>query len=143
MLLEKGKRALAHSIRQKRDTKKVLLLCILHGVFQKFAAHSLTAETPCDDEIFEENHEPPFSSADCKQQVYHPNDFVRTAKDEDSPPARLFQNQPKTTHLVVVVRAKIRFLPKKLHEQQSRILFLPGGVNLSRIRNADFLDSDH
>jgi len=117
MLLEKGKRALAHSIRQKRDTKKVLLLCILHGVFQKFAAHSLTAEMPCDDEIFEENHEPPFSSADCKQQVYHPNDFVRTAKDEDSPSARLFQNQPKTTHLVVVVRPKIRFLPKKLHEQ--------------------------
>src|SRR5208337_3615333 len=65
----------------------------------------------------EPNHEPPFSSADCKQQVYHPNDFVRTAQDEDSPSARLFQNQPKTTHLVVVVRPKIRFLPKKLHEQ--------------------------
>src|SRR5260370_41487113 len=117
MLLEKGKRALAHSIRQKRDTKKVLLLCILHGVLQEFAAHPLTAEMLCNDEIFKENHEPPFSSTDCKQQVYHPNDFVRTAQNEDSPAARLFQNQPKTTHLVVVVRPKIRLLPQKLHKQ--------------------------
>src|ERR1700737_1455180 len=117
MFLEKGKRALAHSIREKRDTKKVFLLCILHAVLQEFAAHPLAAEMPRNDEIFKENHEPPFSSTDGKQQIYHPNDFVRTAQNEDSPPARLFQNQPKTTHLVVVVRPKIRFLPKKLHEQ--------------------------
>jgi hypothetical protein len=34
-------------------------------------------------------------------------------------------------------------LDARLIADQSRILFLPGGVNLSRIRNADFLDSDH
>src|SRR6516225_699746 len=117
MFLEKGNRSLVQLIRQKRNAKKVLLLCIFHGVFQEFAAHPLTPEMPCNDEIFKKNYEPSFGSTDCKQQVYHPNDFVRAAQDEDSPPAWLLQNQPKTTHLVVVVRPKIRLLPEKFHEQ--------------------------
>src|SRR5438876_1763299 len=108
MFLEKGNRSLVHLIRQKRNAKKVLLFRILHGVFQEFATHPLPAEIPCNDEVFKDNYEPSFGSTDCKQQVYHPNDFVRTAQDEDSPSAWLFQNQPKTTHLVVVVRPKIR-----------------------------------
>ena len=83
-------------------------LRILHAVLQEFAAHPLAAEMPRNDEIFKENHEPPFSSTDGKQKIYHPNNFVRTAQNEDSPPARLFQNQPKSTHLVVIVRPEIR-----------------------------------
>jgi hypothetical protein len=117
VLLKERDRAFTHPIGQKSDSKEIFLPRVVDSVVQQLAAHPLPAKATVDDEIFQKNDKTTFGGADSKEQINHSDYLIRTSQHKNPATAGLLQDQTQSPHLVCVVRPKIRFLRKQIHQQ--------------------------
>src|SRR5437870_9386925 len=64
-------------------------------------------------QVLQQNDEAAFGRADCEKQIDHSHNRAVASQHEDAPAARLFENEPQTTKLFVLVRPKIAFLSEQ------------------------------
>ena len=76
---------------------------------------------PVHHQVFQHQHKAALSRADGNKKVDHTNDHSLISKNKNPPPGRLLQNQAQTSHLLLVVRLKIRFLKKQVAEEFSQL----------------------
>src|SRR2546422_11372086 len=66
-----------------------------------------------DDQVLEQHDKAAFGRADGEEQIDHAHDRAVASQHEDAPAAGLFENEPQTTKLFVLVRPKIAFLSEQ------------------------------
>src|SRR5213594_945154 len=86
-------------------------------------------------QVLQQNDEAAFGCADGEKQIDHAHDRAVASQHENAPAARLFENEPQTAKLFVLVGPKIAFLSKQF-AQQSRELVQ---IGLGRWFNYDIL----
>ena len=93
VFFEKYQRRLADAIGKQSNAQKVFLFGIVDRILQQFAAQTLIAKIPIDDEILEEDYKAAFRGANSEEQVNHPDDLAGTPQHKNSAPVGLFQQQ--------------------------------------------------
>ena len=66
-----------------------------------------------DDQVLQQHHEAAFGCADGKKQIDHAHNRAVVSQHENAPAAGLFENEPQTAKLFVLVRPKITFLSEQ------------------------------
>src|SRR6266576_941976 len=113
MTSEKFLRDVFRSVSQQRYPQEIFLLRKIDCVVEKLCAIAVALELLMHHEILEEHNETTFRRADRKQQIDHAHDRAIATQHENAPATRLFENEPQTTKLFVLVRPKIAFLSKQ------------------------------
>src|SRR5437870_3284483 len=96
-----------------REVEKVVLFREIDGVLEKFRAVALALVFLMNHQVLQQNDEAAFGRADCEKQIDHSHNRAVASQHEDAPAARLFENEPQTTKLFVLVRPKIAFLSEQ------------------------------
>ena len=123
------------AIGQQSDTEKVFLLRKIDGVLEKFGAVALALVLLMNHQVLQHHDEAAFGCADGEKQIDHAHDRAVASQHENASAARLFENEPQTTKLFVLIRPKIAFLSEQF-AQHSRELVQ---IGLGRWLNYDVL----
>src|SRR5262249_32250150 len=109
------------------------------SVVQQLATHPLSSKPAVDDEIFQKNNKTTLGGADGKKQINHSDYLIWASQHKNPAAAWLLQDQAQSPHLVCMVRPKIRFLGKKIHQQlrKQRQILNGRGFNASQFVHAN------
>src|SRR5262245_40948211 len=117
MLAEKRLRHIFGAIGQERDSEKVLLLRKIDCVFQKLVAVAMALILSVHYQIFQEHDESAFGRADSEEQIDHSHDGTVATQHKDPTTAWLFENEPQTAELFVLIGTKVAFMSEQFAEQ--------------------------
>ena len=139
MLPEKRLRHIFGAIGQQRDSKKVFLLREIDRVFEKLVAVTLTLILRVHHQVLQKHDEPAFGRADSEEQIDHPDDCAIAAQHKDPATAGLFENEPQSAELFVLVGTEVALVSKQFAEQFRQLV----QVGLSRRLDYDIFFFRH
>lgn len=117
MLPEKRLRHIFGAIGQQRDSEKVFLLREIDRVFEKLVAVTLTLILRVNHQVLQEHDEPAFGRADGEEQIDHPDDCAIAAQHKDPATAGLFENEPQSAKLFVLIGTEVALVSEQFAEQ--------------------------
>ena len=139
MLPEKRLRHIFGAIGQQRDSEKVFLLREIDRVFEKLVAVTLTLILRVHHQVLQEHDEPAFGRADGEEQIDHPDDCAIAAEHKDPATAGLFENEPQSAKLFVLIGTEVPLVSEQFAEQFRQFV----QVGFSRRLNHDIFFLRH
>jgi hypothetical protein len=119
------------SIGQQGDPEKIFLAGEVNGVIEQFRAVTVPLELLMDDEVFQQNYEPPLGCADREKEIDHADNRAVAPENKHSSAARLFENQTQPAQLLPFVGAKIAFLREESAEHLGQLIQISLGSRLN------------
>src|ERR1700730_11433834 len=83
-----------------------------------------------DDQVLEQHNKAAFGRADGEEQIDHPHDRALASQYENTPAAGLFENEPQTANLFILVRSKIAFLSEQFAQHCRQLIQVGFGCRL-------------
>ena len=83
-----------------------------------------------DDQVLEQHDKAAFGRADGEEQIDHAHDRAVASQHENAPAAGLFENEPQTANLFVLVRSKIAFLGEQFDQHCRQLIQVGLGCRL-------------
>src|SRR6185503_3748303 len=116
MLPEKRLRHIFGAIGQQRDSEKIFLLRKIDCVFEKFVTVAMALILPVHHQVLQEHDESAFGRADGEEQIDHPHDGAVAAQHKNAATAGLFENEPQSAELFVLIGTEVALLSEQFAE---------------------------
>src|SRR5690606_12188916 len=97
----------ADLVREQGDSLEIFSLCEGDHVVHQLGTVSLPTKVGMDDDVLQQNDEPPHGRADGEEDIDHSHDLIVRPNNKNASAVRLLQNGPEAAFLLLSVRMKI------------------------------------